>query len=170
MPEVDLERLRKIESKLPRLDYFQILNIGTTANDSDIKNAFRKRSAAYHPDRFFKAGPDEKKAANQIFKQISAAYNAIKQSSHRKIYLKQLEKDRVANIRFNPAKARVNVTGEMETDKQTGPGAKYYDLTLAAIAEKDFRSASNNIKLALMMEAGNEVFKALQEKISAKSS
>ncbi len=152
------EKLKKISAKLPEMDYFQILNVQSTANDSDIKIAFRKRSISFHPDRYFNEPENQKQLAGTIYKQISLAYNSLKDPRHRKAYQAMLEKDREANLRFNPAKIRDFELDDVAEEKQTGPGAKYYQLAQASLAANDKRGALNNIKLALMMEAKNQVF------------
>lgn len=165
--DIDIERLRKIREKLPGMDFLQILNVKSDATDNDIKMAFRKRSQSFHPDRFFQAPAEMRELASEIYKSVSLAYNATRSAKFRQIYLERLAKDRAANLRFNPARAKFDVTGDVQQAKQTGPGARYYDLALASFASGDKKSAATNIRLALAMESGNEVFANLKGKIEA---
>ncbi|PIT92399.1 MAG: molecular chaperone DnaJ [Candidatus Harrisonbacteria bacterium CG10_big_fil_rev_8_21_14_0_10_42_17] len=59
-------------------DYYQILGITKTANEDDIKKAYRKLAHKYHPD---KAEGDEKK-----FKEISEAYQILSSKEKRAQY------------------------------------------------------------------------------------
>lgn len=163
--EIDVERLVKIAHRLPKMDYFQILNVSTEANDREIKAAFRKRSASFHPDRFFSEDAKIKELVSVIYKQISIAYNATKATSSRQIYLELLTADRETNLRVNPLRIRQNAAGDIEQKKQAGPGAKYYEMALECFSRKDKRSGTNNIKLALTMEKDNLTFLRLKEQL-----
>ena len=164
---IDVERLRKIREKLPGMDFFQILNVKADASDNDIKVAFRKRSQSFHPDRFFQAPPEMRDLAGEIYKSVSLAYNATKNSKFRQVYIERLAKDRTTNLRFNPARAKFDASGDVQQAKQSGPGAKYYELAVASFQNGDTKSALTNIRLALTMESANEVFINLKAKVEA---
>ena len=58
-------------------NYYDILGVKRDATDDDIKKAFRKLAAKYHPD----AGGDEAK-----FKEVSEAYTTLSDKQKRKEY------------------------------------------------------------------------------------
>jgi len=58
-------------------NYYDVLGVKRDASDDDIKKAFRKLAAKYHPD----AGGDEQK-----FKEVSEAYNTLSDPKKRKEY------------------------------------------------------------------------------------
>jgi molecular chaperone DnaJ len=62
-------------------DYYRVLGVSDTASQKDIRSAFRKLSRQYHPD----ANPDDK-AAEERFKEISAAYDVVGDAEKRKEY------------------------------------------------------------------------------------
>lgn len=51
-------------------DYYRVLGVDTQATPDDIKKAYRKLALQYHPDR----NQDDRKGAEEKFKNISAAY------------------------------------------------------------------------------------------------
>jgi molecular chaperone DnaJ len=62
-------------------DYYRVLGVSETASQKDIKNAYRKLSRRYHPD----ANPGDK-AAEERFKEVSAAYDVVGDAEKRKEY------------------------------------------------------------------------------------
>lgn len=58
-------------------DYYQILGVSKSANQEDIKKAYRKLAHQYHPDK----GGDEQK-----FKEINEAYQVLSNSEKRQQY------------------------------------------------------------------------------------
>jgi molecular chaperone DnaJ len=62
-------------------DYYRILGVSDTASQKDIKSAYRKLSREYHPD----ANPGDT-AAEERFKEVSAAYDVVGDAEKRKEY------------------------------------------------------------------------------------
>jgi curved DNA-binding protein len=62
-------------------DYYKILGVEKTANDAEIKKAYRDLAKKYHPDK----NPGSK-TAEEKFKEISEAYEVLKDSDKRKKY------------------------------------------------------------------------------------
>jgi len=62
-------------------DYYQLLGISRDATADEIKKAYRKQAVKYHPDK----NPNDK-AAEAKFKEISEAYDVLKDDQSRQIY------------------------------------------------------------------------------------
>ena len=58
---------------------YQVLGVAPSASDADIRAAFRKLAKQYHPDR----NPGDK-AAEERFKEVSAAFDLVGDASQRK--------------------------------------------------------------------------------------
>ncbi len=63
---------------MAKRDYYDVLGIGKSASDDEIKKAFRKKAIEHHPD---KQGGDEAK-----FKEINEAYEVLKDERKRQRY------------------------------------------------------------------------------------
>lgn len=61
-------------------NYYQILGIQKSANDDEIKKAYRKLALKYHPDKNKAPGAEEK------FKEVAEAYEVLSDKSKREIY------------------------------------------------------------------------------------
>ena len=74
-----LERLFR-SHQAARHDHYQILGCTSASSDDEIRGAYRRMAAAYHPDRVIgKELPEEfVELAHQRFREIQAAYEAIK--------------------------------------------------------------------------------------------
>jgi len=62
----------------PRSPY-DILGIPSTASKAQIREAYRKLAAQYHPDKVTHLGEDFQRLAEQRFKEINSAYQSLTQ-------------------------------------------------------------------------------------------
>lgn len=62
-------------------DYYEVLGISKSAQDSEIKRAYRKLAKQYHPD----ANPDNKEAEAK-FKEITEAYEVLSDADKKAAY------------------------------------------------------------------------------------
>jgi len=63
---------------MTKRDYYEILGVGKSASDDEIKKAFRKLAIKHHPDK--EGGSEEK------FKEASEAYEVLKDAQKRQRY------------------------------------------------------------------------------------
>lgn len=61
-------------------DFYKILGIAKSANDDEIKKAYRKLALKYHPDKNKAAGAEER------FKEVAEAYEVLSDKKKREIY------------------------------------------------------------------------------------
>ena len=62
-------------------DYYEVLGIPRSANDEEIKKAYRKLAKKYHPDR-----NRNDKSAEARFKEVQAAYDVLSDPQKRQAY------------------------------------------------------------------------------------
>ena len=62
---------------MAKQDYYEVLGISKSATADEIKKAYRKMAIKYHPDKVATLGEDVQKAAEEKFKAVNQAYEAI---------------------------------------------------------------------------------------------
>ncbi len=63
-------------------DYYETLGVSKDASDEEIKKAYRQMAKKWHPD----ANPDNKKEAEEKFKEVGEAYSVLSNPEKRKMY------------------------------------------------------------------------------------
>ncbi len=56
---------------------YEVLEIPRTATDEEVKKAYRRMAMKYHPDKVAQLGEEVQKAANEKFKKVQEAYEAV---------------------------------------------------------------------------------------------
>ena len=64
------------QNDAPR-DPYRVLGVAPGASADEIRRAYRELAAKYHPDKVEHLGEDFKRLAEQRFKEIQAAYQAL---------------------------------------------------------------------------------------------
>ena len=85
-------------------DYYKILEINKSATEEEIKKAYRKLAMKYHPDKFANSSEEEKKKAEEKFKEIQEAYETLSNKKKKEIYDYQNSEEYKKNNRDNEFK------------------------------------------------------------------
>src|SRR5437660_7757117 len=86
---------------MAKQDFYEILGVAKSADADTLKRAYRKLAMQYHPDR----NPGDK-AAEHKFKDISEAYEVLKDDQKRAAY------DRFGHAAFENGGGRAGATGD----------------------------------------------------------
>ena len=66
---------------MAKRDYYDVLGIARSANEADIKKAYRKLAIQFHPDK----NPDDS-SAEEKFKEAAEAYEVLSDNQKRQRY------------------------------------------------------------------------------------
>ncbi len=66
---------------MAKRDYYDVLGVGKTASNDDMKKAYRKKAMEYHPDK-----NQGNKEAEKKFKELNEAYDVLKDEQKRAAY------------------------------------------------------------------------------------
>lgn len=104
-----------------QMNYYERLGVAASASPEEIKTAFRKLAAEYHPDRL---GPDisddEKKAATEKSQYISEAYATLKNQEKRDKYnndLRYYQQKEAESYKAEGSKTTTSYTKSSNTQK-----------------------------------------------------
>jgi curved DNA-binding protein CbpA len=74
----------------PEKDYYAVLGVEPTASASQINAAYRARVRVTHPERFdWRSQPEEWETANEILRDLNAAYSILGEPQSRAEYDEQ---------------------------------------------------------------------------------
>ena len=62
-------------------DYYEVLGVSRDVDAAELKRAYRKRAAQFHPDK----NPDDP-TAEEKFKEVSEAYQVLQDPQKRELY------------------------------------------------------------------------------------
>lgn len=165
-------QLKQLAATIDGLDYFQILNVATTAPGPQIKASYYGLARALHPDKFFHLDDvDLKAAVNKIYKRVTEAYMILKDEPKRLKYLNDISgPERAKKLRFTEeseaeqkeqAKAAVKVA-------KTPKGEQMYNTAMVDLANGRYDAAFKALQSATLFEPANAELKKLLTEVDKK--
>lgn len=138
------------------LNYYEILEIPSDADEREIKRAYHKLARQQHPDKA--ASPDELRQFEEQFAQISAAYNTLKDEAKREAYNRKLKSEPPpAKPRMTASAAAISAARStpVEARRDSGASQRQFGNTpeKTAIAQKAYARGMQFFKEANYIKA-----------------
>jgi curved DNA-binding protein CbpA len=155
---------------LEQLDYYTLLQVAQGATPDEVRRAFHRFAAKYHPDRFSGVGApaDKVERAAQIYRRGAEAYKVLTDSVRRQRYDAGLAQGRLRldpNAELPAAPASV---GQWPI-KVSNPLARPFALKAEQLYKAgDWGNAKTNLKLALQKDRGNALIELLIRDVEQK--
>lgn len=67
-------------------DYYEVLGVGKDVKEEELKKAYKKMAVKYHPDRHAGKSDEERKEAEERFKEGAEAYDVLSDPEKRAVY------------------------------------------------------------------------------------
>jgi tetratricopeptide (TPR) repeat protein len=113
-----LQDVEEFQQNLSQINFYQILDVPTSASQAEIKKAYFGLARKYHPDLFDRdIALQQKEMIDEVFDQITKAYHTLSDEDKREEYDKELAEESVgdkrgvakrAEIKFRQAKTLYN--------------------------------------------------------------
>lgn len=113
-------------------DYYEILGVPRSANEAEIKRAFRKLAREYHPDV-----AKNKKHAEERFKEINEAYEVLGDPARRRKY-DELGPGWSSGADFRPPPGWHSAPGGRGSDRTRGRPGEEFDFQFGGTGFSDF--------------------------------
>ena len=155
---------------LEQLDYYALLELEHGVSSDEVRRAFHRFAAKYHPDKWVARGADARtvERAAQIYRRGAEAYRVLTDARRRKEYDVQLARG-VMRYDANLEPAAEPVSATKWPIKVKNPLARPF-ATKAEQAFKacDWGTAKVNLRMALSKDAGNAQIALLLAEVEQK--
>ena len=81
--DLDRSKMRKFNKYV---DYYEVLGVDRYGSPSDLKDAYKKKSLALHPDKQLEATEEEKVKAQEQYHAVQKAYDILSEPATRQAY------------------------------------------------------------------------------------
>ncbi|MFA6033120.1 MAG: DnaJ domain-containing protein [Myxococcota bacterium] len=159
--------IETLEGLLDQMDYYQILGVGRTASQAEIKHGYHAASREFHPDNFTSINDDALFARIvAIAKRINEAYVVLRDFHLRKKY------DVLLALPEPQCKLRLPDEEEQKKPVVEEPiknpqASRLFKQAVLDVKAGRTSQAMNGLKLALAFEPGNAAIQKLLDTIIA---
>ncbi|WP_185851059.1 DnaJ C-terminal domain-containing protein [Blattabacterium cuenoti] len=143
-------------------DYYEVLGVSKNASSEDIKRAYRKLAIKYHPDK----NPDNKKKAEEKFKESAEAYEVLSKPEKRQRY----DKFGHEGLKGSSSESGMNMEdifanfGDIFADA-FGEGFSSFGFGKSTGHSRTIKGSDLRIRVKLTLE---EVYRGIEKKVKVK--
>jgi len=151
-----------LAASIDTIDYYRLLGVSREASADDIKRAYHKAAALYHPDAHRTANEQVGACLHLIFKRMTEAYRVLNDHGRRHRYDAHLDKGGAGRL----VDTKREQAGPKSPDAtlKTPAGKRCFMQALQFMKQKNFSQAKLNLQLALNYEGQGS--QAVKDKIA----
>jgi DnaJ-class molecular chaperone len=164
-PAIDPLEISALVRIMDELDYYQLLNVDTSATTADIRKAFHASSRSYHPDANRTLPSDLRGHCDLISKRITEAYCVLRDNRRRKTYDTKRADGESLRIQLAEARTAHAEQRKAECRGATAQGRQFHGKAEADLKAGNLAGAVQNVQMALTFEPGNSGFKTMIEEL-----
>ncbi|NOZ87100.1 MAG: DnaJ domain-containing protein [Deltaproteobacteria bacterium] len=162
--ELDADTRNMINSKYWDIigqDLYRVLEIRKNATKEEIRRAYRKLAALYHPDHFFRMNIGSyRPKLEEICRKLRVASELLGDDRARRIYNEKLKEARKTSIiRPNRTRRKKGGISAHPVAKKVKKAKRLYESAIEANRSGNIKEAYNAIKLALMNDPKKPEYK-----------
>ena len=148
---------RAVAPTLDTKSYYDLLNVTTSSNIPDIRQAYYKVAAQLHPDRYVQmTDADARDKLNTIYARITEGYRVLTDPVKRKEYDEALAKGQKRLVTTQRDRKGPKAQDEAV---QNPDARRFFRLGVTALEQRDYRGAALNFKLALAYDPTSALIK-----------
>jgi len=168
MPQsIDPLEISALVRIMDELDYYQLLNVDSSASTAEIRAAFHASSRSFHPDANRELGEALRAQCGRISKRMTEAYCVLRDSRRRKAYDAKRAEGESLRIQLAEARSAHVEQRKAEARGATAQGRQFHGKAEAELKRGNLAGALQNIQMALTFEPANVGFRAMAEDLKA---
>ncbi|HEY3352357.1 MAG TPA: DnaJ domain-containing protein [Polyangia bacterium] len=157
--------LEEVHVDLDLFDYYQLLDVARDAAADALRDAFYRRAAELHPDRFpLLDDPAARERLVTIYARIAEGYRVLSDPRKRAVYDAGLVQ---GQVRLDGAEREKKGPRNPEEAVQNAQAKRFLRLGLQAQQAGDLKGAVMNFKFAKSFEPASEILAELLGKAEA---
>jgi curved DNA-binding protein CbpA len=142
--------------EMERSSYYHLLGLERNAGDAEIREAYYRQVARFHPDLYGDAlAEDTRQKLVSLYSRLVEAYRCLGVGARREKYDRLLA---AGKLRFTQEDDRPR--RDPETDLTSPEAKRFFRMARTALLSGDARGAITHLKLALSVEPGSEALRA----------
>lgn len=126
------------------IDYYAILGVSRKATSAEVRDAYLKLARSQHPDTV--KDPEERKKAEDSFKNVTAAYDTLSKERSRRDYTAKLPPEAEAPRRGAPPVVQGPALSAREGDATAGNAARASGTAIASTGRVQFDTLAQGIE------------------------
>ena len=163
-PAAHRERVAGLLRQAGEADFYQLLDIPSTARAQEVHEAYDRIAPLMHPANARRLGLEGREGVlEMLFERLTLAYLTLTQVDRRKLYDRDLDREVWSAAAWGAAPGR-------RREEARGVAQDYYERAVDRVAENDYHFAIELLQQAVRVDDSRPEYHLLLGKLQAKNS